>query len=357
MNEPDPDPQPLERLAQLADDVAVALDADIILYNGATYRIGVELLVGQTDKRRRRTNALLILVTQGGDADSAYRIARWLQSHYEKFILFVSGYCKSAGTLVATGAHELVMSKYGELGPLDVQMSKRDELSESQSGLAVQDTLDTLQHHALETFVATLLEIKRGSRGAVSLKMATEIATSMTTGLFAPIYGQVDPLHVGESARAMNITSEYGERLLDVAGNIGKEELGYIISGYPSHSFVIDRDEATQLFRYVRPPTDKENDLTEILGEVASWPVNPDDQEPPIVQVLSTEPIGSETENDASLPSGGTNEQATHGSQHAPAGVAQNADPQPTENGIGEGQPLQTRHIGTSHEAGVAGEE
>ncbi len=52
------------------------------------------------------------MVTEGGDADPAYRIARCLQDHYDRFSLFVSGYCKSAGTLVALGAHELQMKAY-----------------------------------------------------------------------------------------------------------------------------------------------------------------------------------------------------------------------------------------------------
>jgi ClpP class serine protease len=40
----------------------------------------------------------------------------------------VSGYCKSAGTLIALGANELAFGEHGELGPLDVQIAKRDEV-------------------------------------------------------------------------------------------------------------------------------------------------------------------------------------------------------------------------------------
>ena len=51
------------------------------------------------------------------------------QRSYKKFIVLVSGYCKSAGTLVACGAHELVFSDAGEIGPIDIQMEKKDDLS------------------------------------------------------------------------------------------------------------------------------------------------------------------------------------------------------------------------------------
>ena len=99
----------------VADLVAHELDADIIIYNGPLERPADTALIDACIARRRRTNALLILVTSGGNADSAYRIARCLQRKYEKFVLYVSGYCKSAGTLVALGAHEMVISDHGEL--------------------------------------------------------------------------------------------------------------------------------------------------------------------------------------------------------------------------------------------------
>ena len=343
MNETDAAPTIDERLAQIAGVVADQLDADVILYNGPTYPEGVARLIQCTIERSLRNNVMLILVTPGGDAGAAYQIARWLQNSYKRFILYVSGYCKSAGTLIATGAHEVVMSKYGELGPLDVQMSKRDELAESRSGLVVPDTLDTLQQRALETFVATLLETKRGSGGAVSLKMATEIAISMTTGLFSPIYGQLDPLLIGESARAMNISFAYGTRLLRTGGNIGTESLSFITSGYPSHDFVIDRTEAMELFRSVRDPNVSEIILADLLGMKALFPINLNDHDPAIVEVLSTEPTDAHHGNVVGLSVGENHEQAPHGSQHSPEEAAQVAHAQPTGNGISKAEPGETR--------------
>jgi hypothetical protein len=336
------EPTPEEVVATIVSD---QLDADIILYNGAIFRDGADSLVKACISRRRRSNVVLILVTQGGDADSAYRIARCLQNGYGHFTLYVSGYCKSAGTLIATGAHELVMSEYGELGPLDVQMSKRDELWESQSGLAVQDTLTTLEHHALETFVHVLLSLKQGSGGAVSLKMATEIATSMTSGLFAPIYGQIDPLHVGEAGRAMNIASQYGGRLFASGKNIGDEALSHIISGYPSHEFVIDREEASGLFYSVRAPTQEERLLVETLGPNALFPVNLVDQAPPIIQFLSPELNDPDTEDNKGPLTGGDHAQSADAAKYEIAGVAQDAHPQPTENGSGERETLEPARI------------
>ena len=136
----------------IANSIADSLDADVVFFNGSLHRDVDRRLIELCARRRRRKNVFLMLVTHGGDPNVAFRIARCLQVQYSKFTLFVSGLCKSAGTLIATGAHDLVVSDHGELGPLDVQMSKKDELWESQSGLILMDTLSALQDNALENF-------------------------------------------------------------------------------------------------------------------------------------------------------------------------------------------------------------
>ncbi len=257
-----------------AVDLANELDADVILYNGPLVRPLDNMFIQQCVTRRKRPNVLLILVTEGGDADCAYRIARCLQTQYEKFHLFVTGYCKSAGTLLAMGAHELIISDHGELGPLDVQLSKKDELWQRQSGLIGMDTLRALEGNAFEAFEQFFLQLKSKSGDTVSLRTATEIATGLTSGLFAPLYAQVDPLDIGEARRAMSIAQDYGNRLFQQSRNMaGEGVLERLTSAYPSHGFVIDRLEAKELFLSVREPTEKESALALALDSDALDPI------------------------------------------------------------------------------------
>ena len=256
-------------------------------------------LIDACMKRRRRKNALMMLVTRGGDADAAYRIGRCLQSKYERFFLYVSGLCKSAGTIIATGAHELIMSDHGELGPIDVQLGKKDELWEQQSGLTVVDTLMSLQERAFATFENFLLKLKSRSGDSVTLRTATQVAGNLTTGLLAPIYRQVDPMHIGESAREMAIASYYGVRLLEAGKNISRDSLEFITSEYPSHGFVIDRQEASQLFHLVREPSEKEEHLAEVMGAAARLPTDFTQNSEPLFQFLSEElPMVEDTQDD-----------------------------------------------------------
>ncbi len=159
--------------------VAEALDADVFLLNarfrGDLYNMVVELVL----ERKRRKNVILVLVTEGGDPDIAYRIARTFQDKYEKFIAVVSGWCKSAGTLCVLGANEVAFGDWGELGPLDIQYSKKDEIGEVASGLVVTEALNKLQTSSFQVFEKSMLGIISHSGGQVSFKLASDLAVRL----------------------------------------------------------------------------------------------------------------------------------------------------------------------------------
>ena len=256
-----------QELEEIIESVSSSLNADVLFYNGPIERPSDQNIIDKCISRNRKENILLILVTYGGDADPAFRIAKCLQTKYEKFIFYASGYCKSAGTLIALGANEIIFSDHGELGPLDVQMNKKDDLFSLQSGNTVMDALGALQDKAFLSFEKTFLEIQKRSEGAITVKTAGEFATNLASGLFSNLFGQIDPLYVGESARALSIAHAYGERLIEDSKNWTAASLEQLLSGYPSHGFVIDRHEAQDLFNYVREPDGDEIILTNMMGD------------------------------------------------------------------------------------------
>jgi len=182
-----------DNFVELVERVTAAHDADILMCNTGMAR-GVErTLIDLCCARKKRKNVLVILVTSGGDADVAFRIARYLQFSYEKFVCLVSGWCKSAGTLVALGASELVFGVHGELGPLDVQMAKKDELLDSESGLTVMAALTAIHEKTLLAFDHFFLETTFKAGGRLTVQTASEIAVGLATGLFSPISEQDRP--------------------------------------------------------------------------------------------------------------------------------------------------------------------
>ena len=145
-----------EEIGALAKAVSDELDARVFVYSGGIDGRGYAELVQAmqpTDRQPNRQNSLLILTTNGGLANSAFQIARLLQTTSAKFNLFVPRRCKSAGTLLALGAGQLYMSEISELGPLDVQLLKPNEIGERKSGLVVRTAFEGLPTNALNCLI------------------------------------------------------------------------------------------------------------------------------------------------------------------------------------------------------------
>ena len=64
---------------EIANNLAEAQDADILIYNAEMRRGFDQKVIDLCNMRKRRSNVVLFLTTQGGDAAAAYRIARCLQ--------------------------------------------------------------------------------------------------------------------------------------------------------------------------------------------------------------------------------------------------------------------------------------
>ncbi|TIU47307.1 MAG: hypothetical protein E5W30_17810, partial [Mesorhizobium sp.] len=93
--------------------------SDIYAYAGDIDEGGYEALRAEMSETKRSDKAILILITNGGSGPAAFKIARLFQSTYSHFSMFAPAQCKSAGTIVALGAHHIWMSPGAELGPID----------------------------------------------------------------------------------------------------------------------------------------------------------------------------------------------------------------------------------------------
>lgn len=172
------------------------------------------------------------------------------------------------------GANDLVFSEHGEIGPLDIQMEKKDDLFESESGLTVTTALTALHENAQEAFDHFFATVSRKSRGRITVRTASDIAARLAEALYSKVAAQLDPIHIGEVYRSMAIAREYGTRLMAKSQNFDSEALDELITAYPSHGFVIDKEEAAEKFRNVRECTLDESVLVEELGDIARVPSN-----------------------------------------------------------------------------------
>jgi hypothetical protein len=248
-------------MRSLVDSAQAELTADILVYYGEIGRLFDDATIYLCQQRTRRPRVLFFLTTAGGSADQAYRIARCLRRSYGSITMYIDGPCKSAGTLLTLCADELVISDTGELGPLDVQLSKPDEIGEQSSGLTPIQAINTLQVQAHAMLEDYMIKLRARSGLQITTRYAIEIASNMAIGLFTPIYAQIDPMRLGEVDRATRIAVEYGKRIS--TRNVKPDAIARLVTDYPSHGFVIDRDEAAELFQTVRPPSPLEARVAE----------------------------------------------------------------------------------------------
>lgn len=278
----------------LAALVADAEDADVLLLNTDIFSPIDWMFINLVKSRSiRRKNVVLILVTEGGDANSAFRMMRYLQQKYERITVAVSGWCKSAGTLMAIGANVIQMGDLGELGPLDVQIAKPDELGERTSGLAVETAFEKLRQEASNLFLNLMEDISNSSY-PVTLKTASHIASELTVGFVSPIFEKLDPVVIAEDYRSNRVAHAYAERLnlwsKALVRSQAFDALEKVLSGYPSHGFAIDRLEAESLFKIVKPLSDHIVALTDAIGQDAIMPRNRGRGQTPKLEYLNDEP-------------------------------------------------------------------
>jgi hypothetical protein len=240
-----------------AKEALARFDGDLFIHSGG-------ISMGQEENLARilhatpdrPAKATLWLTTPGGDPDTAYQIARLLQKKYDQFSVFINGWCKSSGTLICLGATEIIMDDLGQLGPLDIQILNKEEFGERLSGLNPIEALKSISYQSLDLLRQQFLSFRFG--GGLSTKQALEVATNLTGQLMSPITAQLDIMKYGEFTRSMRIAVEYGNRLAKGCGgtNLKPDAINLLTTGYPSHGFVIDRDEASEtLFNKVTKPS------------------------------------------------------------------------------------------------------
>jgi Serine dehydrogenase proteinase len=278
-------------LAVAVAAVSAEFETDILFINAPLDGAVDYTAIRKICAAKRRKNVFLILVTEGGSADCAFRIARCLQELYETFTVVVPGWCKSAGTLLCVGAYDLIIGDLGELGPLDVQVAKLDELAQFSSGLTIDSAFRGLQSVAFQMFETFLLDTVAKSHGRITTKTAAELSANITVGLLAPVFQQMDPMKIGDDFRSTRIAEGYALRLDGHSRNLVHDDemdaIEALVRGYPSHGFVIDRTEAQSLFHRVSP---LEGALVEVIKGLGDS-INPlsSPRQQPIVQYLTKE--------------------------------------------------------------------
>ena len=246
----------LDDFREVAVKYATLNSTNVLYYNGPIDAAGFARLVKacqEADSRPphgpEQRGVLLILVTNGGLPDDAYRCARYLRRTYRRFQLLIPGPCYSAGTLLAIGADEVLVSDHGELGPIDVQLMSEDKDEHRRDSSAIiPASLEAIKEGSYRMFSFGVTELYRFYSG-LPLSTRSSIASDMSCDIFRSIASKIDPLELGRMHRHLNVCLQYGLRLAAQAGGVTPEGVDRLVHHYPHHEFVIDSQEAPLIFQ------------------------------------------------------------------------------------------------------------
>lgn len=192
----------------------------------------------------------VVLDTYGGSLDSAFKTVLFLSRFAERIRIFVPRRAKSAGTLIAIGAHELYMSPFAELGPLDTQIVDPRNPTELVSALDCYQSVDYVRAFGLATLRRTLVVLAKEMQTGIPLSELVNTAEHLSTGSITSMLSQIRALDFGGWGRTLKIGELYAKSLLTRVGYT-QAEAGQIASqlvyGYTHHPFPIDLNEAARI--------------------------------------------------------------------------------------------------------------
>ena len=208
----------------------------------------------------------LVIHSSGGIAHCAYRIARILQAERTHFVAVVPRRAKSAATLLALGAREIVMGPHAELGPLDAQLMDhdREQVTSALDEVKALDFLHASSLEAVDQLVLALL-VRTGKK----LETILPAALNFVAETNKPLLEKIDVVHFTQMSRILKEAEEYAVRLLNRNYNPdqAKKIATTLVESYPTHSFMIDFDEARSIGLKVR---EAKNDVASALDDLIS---------------------------------------------------------------------------------------
>jgi hypothetical protein len=190
----------------------------------------------------------VILDSTGGPLDTAFRTALYLSRYAAHLNIYVPRRAKSASTLIAVAGHSIVMSPFGELGPLDTQIRDPRNPTDYISALDCYQSVDYVREFGFSTLSQALKQLAAVTQGKLLLTDSLNAAAQFAIGSITPMLSQTRSLDFGAWGRSLKMGERYAQILISRAAELelGKAEkiANRLVYGYTHHFFPIDLAEA-----------------------------------------------------------------------------------------------------------------
>ena len=192
-----------------------------------------------------RDNIDLFLYTRGGDMITPIRLVKLIRSYCKKFGILIPYRAHSAGTLVALGADEIIMTKLGELTPVDPTTGHP---------FNPRDPVDPKKIIPISVEDITSYLLFASEKGKIKEEKMGDIFENLTNHTYSD-HRHLHPLALGNVFRSQRMIRMLSERLLalhmDFSDEKIKKKIKKIVNEITSdiciHNYPIYRDEAKKL--------------------------------------------------------------------------------------------------------------
>ena len=206
----------------------------------------IPILFRHLELIEKKDNIDLFLYTRGGDMVVPIRIVKLIRNYCKKFGILIPYRAQSAGTLIALGADEIIMTKLGELTPVDPTAQRHPFNPRNPSNPKELLPVSVEDVRSYINFAKDELKAEE--------KEIIELYSKMTNQSYHnPIH--LHPLALGNVYRAQRMIKILSKRLLNLRTDdqlkLSQEIIDKIVNEITSnicvHNYPIYRDEAKSL--------------------------------------------------------------------------------------------------------------
>ena len=172
------------------------------------------------------------------------------------------------------------------------QNIKDGDIDTYKSALNGYKALEQIQTHAMENLDLAVQLIGHRTGGQMKLQDIIKLAIDFSGNTSGCLYNQLHPKTIAENARSLDVGEQYGVRILTRYMGWSREKAAPVIQrlvyNYPSHEFIIDYEELSELGFQIEAPKGEEELPIEMLGMILMTRDVPSGQEVKLFRVHST---------------------------------------------------------------------
>jgi hypothetical protein len=225
-------------------------------------RVAMDIIPIFSEQLRKigKTNKIdLFLYTSGGDTMVPWRLVSMIREYCENFSVIIPYKAHSAGTMIALGADEIVMSDLSEISPIDPSTS------------SIFNPIDSSNpQNRIPISVEDVIAYFDLAKNKFGIKNDEDLAKIFNK--FVEANPQIHPLALGNVNRTHNLIRLIAKRLLKSHKSRMKEReiekiVEYFTEKLYSHAYFIGRKEAKEELG-LKSITDASSDLSQSMSDL-----------------------------------------------------------------------------------------